>query len=117
MSSLAGLHGMPGAPAYSASKAAVKAYAEGLRGRLAGDGIRVSAICPGFVESRITEGNPFPMPLLMSADKAAGIIRRGLARDKALIAFPWPLYAAMRLLGLLPPGLADALLRRLPRKE
>ncbi|MPY74526.1 MAG: SDR family NAD(P)-dependent oxidoreductase [Alphaproteobacteria bacterium] len=77
MSSAASFRGMPGAPAYSASKAAVRAYGEALRGALAPSGIRVSVICPGFVRSRITEANPFPMPLLMDADRAARIICRG----------------------------------------
>ncbi len=116
MSSLAGFRGMPGADAYSASKAAVKAYGEALRGSLAPLGIAVSVICPGFVESRMTEGNAFPMPLLMEAPRAAAIIKRGLARNKARIAFPWRLYAAVWLLAALPPALTDRLLARLPRK-
>ena len=116
VSSIASFRGLPGAPAYSASKAAVRLYGEALRGQLFRHGIKVSVICPGFVESRITENNAFPMPLLMSADKAARIIRRGLKRNKARIAFPWPIYWAGRLLGCLPPAWTDALLRRLPRK-
>ena len=117
MSSVAGFRGLPGAPAYSASKAAVKAYGEGLRGWLAADGVRVSVICPGFVETPMTAGNPYPMPFLMQADRAAALIRRGLARDKARIAFPRPLYWAAWLLGALPPSITDPLLRKAPRKE
>ncbi|MDH5749523.1 MAG: SDR family NAD(P)-dependent oxidoreductase [Rhodospirillales bacterium] len=116
MSSLAGLISLPGAPSYAASKAAVRSYGEALRGLLAEDGIRVSVICPGFVESRITANNPFPMPFLMNAAKAAGIIRRGLERDKARIAFPWPLVAAIGMLNALPLSWSGALLRRTPRK-
>lgn len=116
VSSLAGLRGMPGAPAYSASKAAVRAWGEALRGALKEDGISVSVVCPGFVVSRITDANDFPMPLLMPAGRAADIIRRGLAAGRARIAFPWPLYAATWLLAALPPGLADPILNRLPRK-
>lgn len=88
MSSLASFRGLPGALAYSASKAAVRTWGEALRGRHKPDGIAVSVICPGFVVSRITDRNDFPMPLLMTADRAARIIRRGLARNKARIAFP-----------------------------
>jgi len=117
MSSLAGLRGIPGAPAYAASKAAVRSLAEGLRGRLARDGIQVSAICPGFVESRMTADNPFPMPMLMTAEKAAGIIVRGLRRNKARIAFPWPMAAIAWLLAALPPGWTDPMFRHLPEKE
>jgi short-subunit dehydrogenase len=117
MSSIAGFRGMPGAPAYSASKAAIKAYGEALRGWLAAEGVRVSVICPGYVESRMTAGNAFPMPFLMSAGRAARIIKRGIERNRARIAFPWPTAAAAWLLGLLPPAWTDPLLTRLPKKE
>lgn len=116
MSSLASTRGFPGAPAYSASKAAVRIYGEALHGALHGSGIRVSVICPGFVRTPMTDVNEFPMPFLMDADRAARIIRRGLARDRALIAFPWPMRTASYLLGLLPAGLAARLLRGLPEK-
>ncbi len=117
MSSLTGYRGLPSAPAYSASKAAVKAYGEALRGELAAAGIKVSVICPGFVESRITAKNRFPMPLIMTADKAARIIKRGLAANKARISFPRSLASAMWLLSALPPTVADIILRLLPKKE
>ncbi|MCG8360720.1 MAG: SDR family NAD(P)-dependent oxidoreductase [Kiloniellales bacterium] len=116
MSSLAGFRGFPGAPAYCASKAAVRIWGEALRGELAQDGVRVSVICPGFVRSRMTAANPFPMPLLMDAEKAAAIIRRGLARNRARIAFPWPLAAAVWCLAALSPRVTDLALRRLPKK-
>ena len=117
MSSLAAFRGFPGAPAYSASKAAVRAWGEALRGRHARDGVAVSVICPGFVVSRMTAGNPFPMPMLMSAERAAKIVRHGLARDRGRIAFPWPIYALVRLVAALPDGLIDPVMRRLPEKE
>lgn len=116
MSSLAAFRGYPGAPAYSASKAALRVWGEALRGALAGEGIGVTVICPGFVRTRMTAGNEFPMPFLMSAERAAAIIRRGLARDRARIAFPWPTYALAWLAGALPPAWLDPLMRRLPRK-
>lgn len=116
MSSLAGFRGVAGAPAYSASKAWVRVYGEALRLDLAGHGVRVSVICPGFVRSRMTAVNKFPMPFLMDADRAARIIRRGLAANRGRIAFPWPMAAAVWLLNALPARLADALLSGLPRK-
>ncbi len=116
VSSLAGFRGLPSSPAYSASKVMVKAYGEALRGVLADDGVGVSVICPGFVESRITAKNKFPMPLIMTADKAARIIARGLSRNRLLIAFPWPLAAILWSLNLLPPCWANKLLSGLPRK-
>ncbi len=117
MSSLSAFRGLPGAPAYSASKALVKNWGEALRGRLARDGIEVSVICPGFVISRMTAKNPYHMPMLMSADKSARIIRRGLARNRARIAFPFPIYFIIWLIGALPPALSDPLMRRLPEKK
>lgn len=116
VSSLAGFRGLPGAVAYSASKAGVRSLGEGLRGRLRADGIDVSVICPGFVTSRITASNTFPMPLLWPAPRAARYIRHGLARNKGRIAFPKILYALVWAMGLLPQPLLDALLARAPRK-
>lgn len=116
MSSLAGFRGFPGAPAYCGSKAAVRVWGEGLRGSLAAAGVQVSVICPGFVKTPMTAVNPFPMPFLVDADRAAQIIKRALARNKARISFPWPLAAAIWLLALLPPGLTDRALQQLPEK-
>jgi short-subunit dehydrogenase len=117
VSSIAGLRGLPGAVAYSASKAAVLAYGEGLRGRLAREGIEVSVICPGYVRSRMTARNKFPMPFLMDADRAARRIRHGLRRNRGRIAFPWPTYVAMLLITALPEALLDRLSRRIPEKD
>lgn len=116
MASLAGFRGLPGAPAYCASKAMVRVYGEALRGDLADAGIGVSVICPGFVKSRMTAVNRFPMPFLMETADAAMVIRRGLERNAARIAFPWPMMAAVWLLALLPPAWTDRLLRQAPRK-
>ncbi|HKY95882.1 MAG TPA: SDR family NAD(P)-dependent oxidoreductase [Kiloniellales bacterium] len=116
LSSLAGFRGFPGAPAYCASKAWVKTWGEGLRGHLHGEGIGVSVICPGFVKTPMTDSNGFPMPFLWSPEKAARVMARGLARNKARIAFPWPLYWLVWYLGALPPWLTDRLFRKLPAK-
>lgn len=117
MSSLAALRGMPGAPAYSAGKAAVKVYGEALRGWLAPEGIQISVICPGFVVSRMTAQNKFPMPFLMSAEKAARRIICGLENNQPLIAFPRTMYWALRIIGLLPERTADRLLNLMPKKD
>ena len=116
MSSMAGLTPMPGAPAYSASKVAVKAYAEALNGALRADGITVSAVCPGFVKSRITDKNDFPMPFFMDAPKAAKIIRRGLAKGRISVIFPRRLAALTWLISVLPPCWRVAILSRAPKK-
>jgi short-subunit dehydrogenase len=117
VSSLAGFRGYPGAPAYCASKAAVRSYGESLRLDLRPAGIEVSVICPGFVKSRITDRNRFPMPFLMDANRAASIIRRGLERNRGRIAFPLPTYLMAWIVAMLPAALSDALLAHTPAKE
>jgi short-subunit dehydrogenase len=116
MSSLAAFRGLPGAPAYCASKAWVRIWGEALRVDLAAANVEVSVICPGYVDTRMTQANNFHMPLLMTAERAARIVIRGLERNRARVAFPWPMYAAVRLLAALPAALVDPLLRRAPRK-
>lgn len=115
-SSIAGMTPLPGAPAYSTSKVAVKAYAEALHGALKPEGIHVTAICPGFVASRITDQNNFPMPFFLGAPKAARIIRLKLNKGRISIIFPWPLAAAAWLMGLLPPCWRVWILSRAPKK-
>jgi short-subunit dehydrogenase len=116
MASLAAFRGFPGAPAYCASKASVRIWGEALRGWLAADGLAVSVICPGFIETPLTEGNPYPMPFMLSANRAAKLIVRGLAKNKARIAFPWPVYLAANATAFLPPSWTDPWFRGLPRK-
>ena len=117
VSSIAGFRGLPSAPAYSASKATVKAYGEALHGVLAKDRVGVSVICPGFVKSRITDKNAFSMPLIISAPKAARKIRKGLEKNQLLIAFPWPFVTFMWCLNLLTPYWANKLLTRVIPKN
>lgn len=116
MSSVAGLMGLAGFPAYSASKNAVRAYGEALRGAYAKHGIEVNVVCPGFVVSRMTANNPFRMPFLVQTEDAAKRVIKGLARNKGRIVFPWPLYAAIRTLQLLPVPLAAWITKRGPSK-
>lgn len=116
MASLAGYRGLPGAPAYAASKAFVKVYGEGLRGAMAPSGVQVSVICPGFVASRITAQNDFKMPFFMQAPKAAAIIARGLQRNRARIAFPASMAFMVWLFAAMPVCLTDFIVRRLPSK-
>jgi short-subunit dehydrogenase len=117
ISSLAAHRGFPGAPAYSGSKAAVKVWGEALRADLAPHGVKVNVVMPGFIKSPMTDANDFAMPFLMPADKAAEIIRRGLAADRARIAFPFPTAFMAWLMGALSPAIADPILRLLPKKD
>lgn len=112
VSSIAGFRGLPTSSAYSASKAAVKNWGEALRGELKDSGVTVNVVCPGWVVSRITDANKFKMPFLMETDRAAAIIRRGLAQDKARIVFPWQMQLGVWLMGVLPYALTDAILTR-----
>lgn len=116
MASLAGFVGMPGAPAYGASKAAARVLGEALRARHAPEGVEISVICPGFVRTAMTAGNRFPMPFLWDAERAAQRIVRGLARNEGRIAFPWPMYAGVLALQALPQFLQQRLLAKAPRK-
>jgi short-subunit dehydrogenase len=113
ISSLSAYYGLPLTPAYCASKAALKAYGEALRGALAGEGIAVNVVLPGFVESAMSEVFRGPKPFLMPAERAARIIRRGLARNRARIAFPFPLSWGMWWLAVLPPAVSGRILRAL----
>jgi len=116
MSSLASFRGFSGAPAYCASKAALRVWGEGQGVWLHERGVRLSVICPGFIRTPMSDGNPYHMPFLMEADRAARIIVRGLARNRARIAFPWQSYWLAQMLAVLPVALVDLLMRRLPNK-
>jgi short-subunit dehydrogenase len=116
MSSLAGFRGLPSCPAYSASKAAVKAYGEALRGLLAKDNIAVNVITPGYIKTPLTDANKFPMPFIMPSQQAAKIIIRGLERNLPRIAFPLALYFVVWFLSCLSPRLTDFIYSRLPGK-
>lgn len=112
MSSVAALRGLPGSHGYCASKAALKALGEGLRAPLAARGIAVNVVLPGFVRTPMNEDRGFPTPLRIEPDEAAAIIRRGLATNRAVIAFPRPTVWAVRAMTLWP-RLTDMLTLRL----
>ena len=114
--SIAGYGPLKACPAYSATKACVKTWGLALRGMFKPEGIKVNVVCPGFVRSRITDGNTCPMPFFMEADRAARIILTRADRDVGLIAFPWPMRFAVWLLAGLPHFLGEAVNRLLPAK-
>lgn len=114
--SIAGYGPLATCPAYSGSKAAMKTWALALRGMLKKEGIEVSAICPGFVRSRITDRNTCPMPFFMEADKAARIILARADRNVGMIAFPWPMRLATWWLSTLPFRLNELINALLPAK-
>lgn len=106
MSSLAAYFGLPVTPTYCATKAALKAYGEALRGWLAADGVKVNVVMPGYVQSPMCEAMPGPKPFLWPAARAARAIRQGLARDRARISFPFPLNLGTWFLAVLPAGVS-----------
>jgi short-subunit dehydrogenase len=111
--SIAGLRGLPYSPAYCMTKAAVHAYAESLRGRLEARGVCVSLAIVGFVKTPLNDSISAMKPFEISDTRAALIIKTGLARGRATIAFPWPLYMAARLGRLLPARLYDKIMARI----
>lgn len=113
ISSLAAWYGLPLTPTYSASKAGIKAYGEGLRGHLADQGVGITVVMPGYVSSAMCDAMPGPKPLLWSAERAARHIQRRLVRNPARISFPFPLNAGCWLLGALPAEISQRLVRYL----
>lgn len=114
--SIAGLRGLPYSPAYCMTKSAVHAYSESLRGRLEPEGVYVSLVIAGFVKTPLNDSIDAVKPLEISDAQAARIIRRGLDRRKAVVAFPWPLYFLARLGRVLPIRLVDKILSRVEVK-
>ncbi len=110
-SSLAGYFGLPVTPSYCASKAAIKAYGEALRGGVAADGVEVNVVMPGFVESLMCDEMPGAKPMLWTAEKAAHFVKRGLQRNHARISFPFPLNLGCWYLAVAPAGVAQRLVK------
>jgi NAD(P)-dependent dehydrogenase (short-subunit alcohol dehydrogenase family) len=111
-----GFRGLPGAGAYSASKAAARTYLESLRVELHGTGVRVVTISPGYVGTPMTEKNPYPMPFLLPADEAARRIVRAIERGVAHAVIPWQMGLVGMALRALPRPVYDRLFARAPHK-
>lgn len=116
IASLAAFVAAPGAPTYCATKAAVQRWAEALDASERRRGIRLHAVCPGYVRTPMTARNAFSMPFLMDAEEAARRTLSGIARGRVRIAYPWPTYTGARLLGALPIGLRAWFFNRMPAK-
>ena len=116
ISSIAGFRGIPGSGAYSASKAAATAYLESLRVELSSSGVNVLTVCPGYIKTPMTDVNPFYMPFLMDADRAARSIRKAIIKKKRFHVLPWQMSLVGFFLRLMPRYLYDSLMRRAPRK-
>ena len=116
IASVAGIRGLPGAEAYSASKAAAIAYLESLRLEMRPCGIKVVTIAPGYIETPMTAVNPYKMPFLLAADQAAERFARAIERGTTYTVIPWPMGVVAKLLRALPNWLYDRLFTSAPRK-
>jgi short-subunit dehydrogenase len=117
ISSLASLISMPTSKAYSSSKRAVNAYAEGLRYNYKSDGIKVITILPGFIKSELTDKNSFHMPFLLSTQEGVQRIVKAIEKEKRLYAFPLRFYLIISFLNALPQFLRDKIVFRLKKKS
>jgi short-subunit dehydrogenase len=116
IASVAGYRGLPGAGAYSASKAAVIRYCEALRVELNGTGVRVATICPGYIATPMTAKNPYPMPFIITADEFARRFARAIDAGRGYAVIPWPMAIVAKLLAILPDSIFDAAFARTGRK-
>ena len=116
VASVAGYRGLPGASAYSASKAAAIRYCESLRVELRGTGVRVATICPGYIATPMTAKNPYPMPFIIPADEFARRFARAIDAGRTYAVIPWPMAIVAKLLAVLPNALFDAAFARAGRK-
>ena len=114
--SVAGIRCLPGAGAYSASKAAVLAYCESLRLELKPHGIKVVTIAPGYIDTPMTQKNAYPMPFLMPAARFAAKAVQAIASGTSYAVIPWQMGVVAKLLRALPNMLYDAAFVRAPHK-
>ncbi|MEO7853797.1 MAG: SDR family oxidoreductase [Rubrivivax sp.] len=117
IASVAGVRGLPGHGAYCASKAGVIAYCESLRGELRDSGVKVVTICPGYIDTPLTQGNRYGMPFLMQADAFAERSRRAIEAGDSLRFIPWQMGIIARLMKVLPNAWYDRLAAGRGRKR
>ncbi|AHG64676.1 SDR family oxidoreductase [Advenella mimigardefordensis] len=116
ISSVAGVRGLPGSSAYSASKAAVTVFMESLRIDLYGTGVKVVTIAPGFIDTPMTRQNPYPMPFLMQPDAFAQKAGQAITLGRRYTVIPWQMGLVARLLRFVPSALYDRVMSRSGRK-
>ena len=117
IASVAGIRGIPGSGAYSASKAAVISYCESLRAEMQHYNIAVSTIAPGYVRTPMTEQNQYKMPFLMDADVFASRFANAVAAKKRFIIIPWQMGVIAKIMRLIPARLWDYLMKNAPHKK
>ena len=117
IASVAGIRGLPGAGAYSASKAAAIAYLESLRVEMLHHNITVTTIAPGYIRTPMTDINTYKMPFLMDADVAARKFVNAIESKRRFIVIPWQMGWVARLMRFIPPVLWDFLAKNAPHKS
>ena len=115
--SVAGIRGLPGHGAYCASKAALIAYCESLRGELRPTGVQVVTICPGYIDTPLTRRNRYAMPFLMQADDFADRAFVAISTGRSYQVIPWQMGLVAKLLRLLPNAMFDRALAGRARKQ
>jgi short-subunit dehydrogenase len=116
ISSVAGFRGLPGSGAYSSSKAAATTWLESLRVEMIGSGVSVVTICPGFIDTPMTQVNRYRMPFILPADEAARRFARAIEAKRRLAVIPWQMAVVGSVLRALPAWAYDRLMARAPRK-
>lgn len=116
IASVAGIRGLPGAAAYSASKAAAISYLESLRVELHGSGVRVVTLAPGYIRTPMTDVNPYRMPFLMDAAVFARHAVDAVEAGARFRVIPWQMGLVAKMLRVLPNPVYDRLFARAPRK-
>ncbi len=116
IASVAGIRGLPGSGAYSASKAAVISYCESLRVELHNTGVKVVTIAPGYIDTPMTQANSYPMPFLMPADRFAAAAAARIDAGGSYSVIPWQMGVVAKVLRLLPNRLYDFAFARAPHK-
>jgi short-subunit dehydrogenase len=117
VASVAGIRGLPGAGAYSASKAATMTYLESLRTEMQHYDIAVTTIAPGYIRTPTTDINTYAMPFLMDVDVFAKKFVNAVEKQKRFTVIPWQMGVIANLLRLMPPILWDRLTKHAPRKR
>jgi short-subunit dehydrogenase len=116
IASVAGIRGLPGAGAYSASKAATISYLESLRVEMAPSNIAVTTIAPGYIRTPMTDVNTYSMPFLMDADVAAKKFIKAIAGKRRFVVIPWQMGWLGRLMKFIPPVVWDSAMKKAPYK-
>jgi short-subunit dehydrogenase len=116
IASVSGIRGLPGHGGYSASKAGVISYCESLRGEMRGSGVRVVTICPGYIDTPLTQRNRYSMPFLMAPDKFADKAFDAIEAGASYRVIPWQMGIVAKLMRLLPNAWFDRMMAGRGRK-